>query len=52
MLLHVEIAFLFISFELLKLECKQILLDLDLPQIDLWHEFDSQKAVNWVEQAF
>jgi len=28
------------------------LLDLDLPQLDLWHEFDSQKAVNWVERAF
>ena len=35
MLLNAEIVFLFMSFELLKLECKQILLDLDLPQIDL-----------------
>ena len=41
----VEIAFLFISFELLRLERNQILLDLDLPQIDLWHEFHSRKAV-------
>ena len=41
----VEIAFLFISFELLRLERNQILLDLDLPQNDLWHEFHSRKAV-------
>ena len=43
----VEIAFLFISFELLRLERNQILLDLDLPQNDLWHEFhsNSRKAV-------
>ena len=49
MLLHVAVAFL---FKLLKLECKQVLLDLDLPQIDLLHESDSQEAVNWVERAF
>ena len=42
MLLHVA----------LKLERKQVLLDLDLPQIDLLHESDSQKAVNRVERAF
>ena len=42
MLLHV----------VLKLERKQVLLDLDLPQIDLLHESDSQKAVNRVERAF
>ena len=49
MLLHVAVAFL---FKLLKLERKQVLLDLDLQQIDLLHESDSQKAVNWVERAF
>ena len=41
----VEMAFLFISFELSRLERNQILMDLDLPQIDLWHEFHSRKAV-------
>ena len=49
MLLHVAVAFL---FKLLELECKQVLLDLDLPQIDLLNESDSQKAVNQVERAF
>ena len=41
----VEMAFLFISFELPRLKHNQILMDLDLPQIDLWHEFHSRKAV-------
>ena len=45
MLHRVEIEFLILSFELLRLERQQILLDLDLPQIDLWHEFHSRKAV-------
>ena len=40
-----EIEFLFLSFELLSFERRQILLDLDLPQIDLWHELHSRKAV-------
>ena len=44
MLLRVKIAFLFISFQLLKREREQILLGLDLPQIDLWHEFHGRKA--------
>ena len=44
MLHRVEFAFLFISFELLRLEGEQILLDLDLPQIDVRHEFHSKKA--------
>ena len=45
-MLHcVEIEFLFLSFELLWLERQQILLDLDLPQIDIWHEIHSRKAV-------
>ena len=44
MLHRVEIAFLFISFKLLQLEHEQILLDLDLPQINLWIEFHSRKA--------
>ena len=45
-MLHcVEIEFLFLSFELLRLERQQILLDLDLPQIDIWHEIQSRKAV-------
>ena len=35
MLHRVEIEFLFLSFELLRLERQQILLDLDLSQIDL-----------------
>ena len=35
----------FLSFELLRLERQQILLDLDLPQIDLWHEFYGRKTV-------
>ena len=35
MLHRVEIEFLFLSFEILMLERQQILLDLDLPQIDL-----------------
>ena len=39
----VEIAFLFISFERLRLERNQILLDLDLTQIDLWHDRVSQQ---------
>ena len=45
MLHRVEIEFLFLSFELLRLERQQMLLDLDLSQIDLWHEFHSRKAV-------
>ena len=45
MLHRVEIEFLFLSFEILRLERQQILLDLDLPQIDLWLEFHSRKAV-------
>ena len=45
MLRRVEIEFLFLSFEILRLERQQVLLDLDLPQIDLWHEFHSTKAV-------
>ena len=32
---EIEFLFLFLSFELLRLERQQILLDLDLPQIDL-----------------
>ena len=45
-MLHcVETEFLFLSFELLRLERQQILLDLDLPQIDIWHEIESRKAV-------
>ena len=44
MLHRVGIAFLFISFKLLTLEQEQILLDLDLPQINLWLEFHSRKA--------
>ena len=35
MLYRVEIELLFLSFELLRLERQQIILDLDLPQIDL-----------------
>ena len=38
-----EIEFLFLSFELLRLERRQILLDLDLPQIDLWLELHSRE---------
>ena len=45
MLRRVEIEFLFLSFEILRLERQQIILDLDLPQTDLWHEFHSRKAV-------
>ena len=45
MLHPVEIEFLFLYFELLRLERQQILLDFDLPQIDLWHELHSRKAV-------
>ena len=45
MLHRVVIEFLFLSFELLRLERQQILLDLDLSQIDLWHEFHSRKTV-------
>ena len=45
MLHRAEIEFLFLSFKLLRLERQQILLDLDLPQIDLWHQFHSRKAV-------
>ena len=45
MLRRVEIEFLFLSFEILRLERQQIILDLDLPQIDLWHEFHRRKAV-------
>ena len=41
----VDIEFLFLSFELLRLERQQILLDLDLLQIDLWDEFHGRKAV-------
>ena len=45
MLHHVEIAFLFISFQFFRLEHEQILLDLDLPQIiNLWLKFHSRKA--------
>ena len=44
MLHWVEIAFLFISFKLLRLEHKQILLALDLPQVNLWLEFHGRKA--------
>ena len=52
MLLRVKFAFLFISFQLLKLEREQILLGLDLPQIDLWHEFHSRKAEKASETSF
>ena len=45
MLHRAEIEFLCLSFERLRLEHQQILLDLDLPQADLWHEFHSRKAV-------
>ena len=45
MLRRFEIEFLFLSFELFRLERQQILLDLDLSQIDLWHELHSRKAV-------
>ena len=45
MLHGVDIEFLFLSFELLRLERQQILLDLDLLQIDLWNEFHGRKAV-------
>ena len=45
MLHGVDIEFLFLSFELLRLERQQILLDLDLLQIDLWDEFHGRKAV-------
>ena len=44
MLHWVEIAFLFISFKLLRLEHEQILLALDLPQSNLWLAFHSRKA--------
>ena len=44
MLHRIEFAFLFIPFELLRLEREQILLDLDLPQIDFQNEFHSRKA--------
>ena len=43
MLHRIEIAF--IPFKLLRLECEQIILESDLPQIDLFHEFHSSKAV-------
>ena len=45
MLHRVEIEFLFLSFEILRLERQQVLLDLGLPQFDLSHEFYSRKAV-------
>ena len=44
MLHQVEIAVLCISFKLLRLEHEQILVDLDLPQINLWLKFHSRKA--------
>ena len=45
MLHRVEIAFLSISFEVLRLEREQISVDFDFQQIDVRHEFHIRKDV-------